>query len=118
MKLLLDEMWSPEIATQLQQRGHDVIAVVALPHLRSQPDVFIFAAAQSENRAIVTDNVTDFRDLAINELNHSGSHAGFIVTSNRRFPRHDPRVTGKLVRALDELLSSGTDITSLEFWLL
>jgi hypothetical protein len=26
-RLLLDEMWSPEIAVQLCRRGHDVIAV-------------------------------------------------------------------------------------------
>lgn len=117
MKLLLDEMWSPEVATQLQLRGHDVIAVVALAHLRSQPDVVIFAVAQSENRTVVTDNVNDFRGLAINELNRSGDHAGLILTNNRSLPRHVPRITGKLVRALNALLSSDLDVTNLEFWL-
>jgi Domain of unknown function (DUF5615) len=27
VKLLLDEMWSPEIAAQLRLHGHDVVAV-------------------------------------------------------------------------------------------
>lgn len=110
-------MWAPAIATQLQQRGHDVIAVVELAALRSKPDVFIFATAQSENRVIVTDNVEDFRDLAHKELQGGGSHAGLIFTSNKRFPRHDPHSTGQLVRALDDLLSRDIEMVNLEYWL-
>lgn len=36
--LLLDEMFSPRVADQLQQRGHDVLALVADPDLRALAD--------------------------------------------------------------------------------
>ncbi len=117
MKLLLDEMWSPEIAIQLQRRGHDVAAVTQQPELRGQSDHVIFATAQRERRAIVTENVADYRPLAASELQQGRSHGGLIFTGNQRFPRHDPRTAGRMVTALDELLSEGPEATNLEYWL-
>lgn len=54
-------MWTPDIAVQLRRRGHNVVAVAERPDLRGQPDALIFAAAQSEERAVVTENVADYR---------------------------------------------------------
>ncbi len=42
---------------------------------------------------------------------------GLILTSNQRFPRHDPRTAGRLVTSLDELLSAGMEAANLEHWL-
>jgi hypothetical protein len=117
VKLLLDEMWPPDVALQLRRRGHDVVAIAERAELRGQPDEQIFSVAQAEGRAIVTENVVDFRPLAARELQRGRSHAGVIFTSNRGFPRHDARVIGRLVTALDELLARVTDSTSLEHWL-
>ena len=117
MKLLLDEMWSPAIADQLRRRDHDAVAVAERPELRGQSDPVIFAAAQAEGRAVVTENVVDYRPLAAQELQDGRSHAGLILTSNRRFPRHESRTAGRLVTALDELLSGDLEATSLEYWL-
>ena len=41
MKLLLDEMWSSDIAVQLRRRGHDVDAVAERPELRGKADSFL-----------------------------------------------------------------------------
>ncbi|TAK33447.1 MAG: hypothetical protein EPO21_12780 [Chloroflexota bacterium] len=117
MRLLLDEMWPPEIAVQLRQRGHDVIAVAERPDLRGQPDTVVFAAAQAELRPIVTENVIDYRPLAAHELRRGNCHAGLIFTTNRRFPRHDSRTTGRMVAALAVLLSMDLDVGNLEHWL-
>lgn len=117
LKLLLDEMWPPEIATQLQRRGHDAAAVAQRPELRGQPDGVVFTVAQAEGRTIVTENVADFRPLAAYALQQGRSHSGLIFTSNRRFPRHDRRIAGRLVSALEELLSEGPEATNLEYWL-
>ena len=87
MKLLLDEMWSPQIAHQLRTRGHDVLAVAERPELRGQPDGQVFDAAQAEARATVTENVPDFRSLAATALAQGRTHAGLIFTSDRSFPR-------------------------------
>lgn len=117
MNLLLDEMWPPEIAVQLRLRGHDVIAVAERQDLRGQPDAAIFAEAQAQGRAIVTENVADYRPLAAYELQVGRSHAGLVFTTNRAFPRHDERTPGRLVAALDDLLRSAAWSADREFWL-
>ncbi|MDA0269563.1 MAG: DUF5615 family PIN-like protein [Chloroflexi bacterium] len=115
MKLLLDEMWPPSIARTLRERGHDVIAVAERDDLRSQPDEYIFAAAQVEGRVIVTENVADFRRLAEEFVRLGRTHPGLIYTTNRQFPRADARTPGSLNRALLRLLDGDAAIT--EVWL-
>ena len=117
MKLLLDEMWPPEIAAQLRSRGQDVVPVSERPDLRGMADTLIFSIAQIEGRTIVTENVVDYRPIAAYEIQHGHTHAGLIFTTNRRFSRHDRRTLGRLVRALGGLLSSGRDLMNVEHWL-
>ena len=64
LKLLLDEMLDPAIAERLSRRGHEVEAVAERPDLRTQPDSVILAAAEDEDRVIVTQDLGDFRVLA------------------------------------------------------
>lgn len=85
--------------------------------LRGQPDAAVFVLAQREERTVVTENVMDYRQLAAHEIHQGRRHHGLILTSNRRFPPHDPRTVGRLVRGLDQLLSSGAEIANGEYWL-
>lgn len=117
MRLLLDEMWPPTLADQLRLRDHDVSAVVEQADLSGLPDPAVFAAVQAEGRAILTENVSDYRPLAAQTLEAGESYAGLIFTTNRRYPRHDPRTVGRLVQALDTLLAAGLDVTDQEHWL-
>lgn len=117
MKLLLDEMWSPEIAIQLRNRGHAVSAVAERDDLRHQPDSLVFAAAQAEGRALVTENVPDFRSLGAATLTSRRSHSGLIFTTDRAFPRGDRRTPGRLVSVLAQLLTTTNDLTDGEYWL-
>jgi hypothetical protein len=117
LKLLLDEMWSPDIAQQLRRRGHDVVAVVEVPTFRGLHDLPLLIAARDEQRVVVTDNVGDFRRFASEEIEEGRSHAGLILTSNRRLSRHDRRTIGRMVLALAALLSSDADLTNMEHWL-
>ncbi len=48
--LLLDEMFSPDIAEELRRRGHDVIAVAADLRLRAMTDSELFALAVEQGR--------------------------------------------------------------------
>lgn len=104
MRLLLDEMYSPAIAVELRARGHDVLSVHDDAALVGAPDDEVLAAARTEERALVTENVRDYRPLEVALLTSGGHHAGIVYTSNRRFPRGDPATTGRLVLALDALL--------------
>jgi len=117
VKLLLDEMWSPAIAYQLRLRGHDVEAVAARDDLVKQPDHVIFAVAQLEQRAIVTENLNHFRTMANDQLLLGGSHSGLVLTHPQSIFRGDDRAIGRMVSALDSLLGAGQDLTSREIWL-
>lgn len=109
MKLLLDEHFSPAVAEQLQQRGYDVVAVaerveIALSPLRRRPDDELLRLARQEQRVLVTENVRDFMPLHRVMLSRGESHAGILLTSPRRFPRHADAF-GLLVDALAAFLA-------------
>lgn len=65
MRLLLDEMHPPAVASTLLARGHDVVAVAEGAALRSMPDEELLAFATQHDRRIVTENVKDFRRLLL-----------------------------------------------------
>lgn len=120
MKLLLDEHLSPEIARQLRERGHDVIAVGERADLRGRPDRVHFASLGTEQRAIVTRDLADFRPLLAEELRRSAKTYGLVCVP-RRFPLNREGI-GRLVRALDALLLANPDIDAAiarggEIWL-
>lgn len=117
MRILTDEMWDPEIARQLRRRGYDVVAVSERQELRTMSDALLFALARSEGRAIVTENVRDFRPLARQTIAAGGAHHGLILSDNRRLPRHRPGTLGRVVGALAVLLERDVDLTNREIWL-
>ncbi len=104
MKLLLDEHLSPEIARQLRDRGHDVIAVGEQPGLRGRPDRVHFASLPEQRRAIVTRELGDFRPLLADAL-RSGSPTYGLLCVPRRFPLNRDSI-GRLVLALGALLKT------------
>ena len=112
MRLLLDEMYAPAVAAELRARGHDAASLhdPAYAHLGGAPDPDVLAAATSEDRVLVTENVRDYRPLEGELLAGGSGHAGLIYTSNRQFPRGDPATTGHLVLALDALPRAEPDL--------
>ncbi len=85
--LLLDEMFSPAIATDLAARGIDCRAVVTDPVLRALSDLEIFQAALTEGRVLVTNNVADFESLRRAHEAAGNKVPGLIYTSDLTFPR-------------------------------
>jgi len=107
VKLLLDEMYPPVVAEQLRARGHDVVSVHDSEYrqLEGAPDEEVFAAALAYERALVTENVPDFRRLEADALARGESPPILVFTSNRQFPRGEPGTIGRLVEALHALVS-------------
>jgi Domain of unknown function (DUF5615) len=86
--LLLDEMFTDDIAQQLRAKGCDVISVVADPALIGRPDDQILAYATAEGRAVVTANIKDFVPLDGRFRAAGQSHAGLILVSTKAFPQN------------------------------
>lgn len=120
MRLLLDEMFPAWIAEQLRDgHGHDVVSVLERPDLVGRPDGEVFARAQQEGRAVVTENVRDFRPLARRFMADGEVHHGLVLTTNRRFPRGRAETARRLLAALAALLDGepGESASSRELWL-
>jgi hypothetical protein len=86
--LLLDEMFSDDIAQQLRAKGHDVVSVVADPALVGMPDEQVLAYATSQGRALVTANIKDYVPLDGRYRAADQSHAGLILVSTKTFPQN------------------------------
>ncbi|HKG38638.1 MAG TPA: DUF5615 family PIN-like protein [Conexibacter sp.] len=119
MRLLLDEMYPPTIAAGLRRRGVDVVAVTERPELRNMPDPDLFAAAQAERRAVVTENVRDFVPIANDCDARALAHHGLVLVNPGAYPRGNRRTIGAMVTALMALCRevSHEDATSLRHWL-
>lgn len=104
MRALLDEMYSAKVAQELRRRGHDVTAVGENPRLIGSSDGAVFAAAQAQRRAIVSEDISGFVALDRAVRSRGKVHYGIVLSPARRFPRTG-RGVGAFVRALDSLLS-------------
>lgn len=119
MKLLLDEMLSPAIARELRSRGYDAEAVAGRPDREALSDPEILALARAEHRAVVTNNLRDFRPLHTEAITPGGlGHSGFIfVPGNYRRTKAD---IGKIVDGLEAILAAHpgeADLADGEAWL-
>lgn len=103
MRLCLDEHYSPQIAAQLRERGHDVVCVKERPELVELSDSELLSQMQGERRAILTENVGDFMPM-IRTMNAAGeSHFGVVISANASMPRHSGTI-GVFVEALERLM--------------
>jgi hypothetical protein len=107
--LLLDEMFSDNIAQQLRAKGHDVTSVVADPALVGLPDEQVLAYAMTQGRTLVTANIKDFVPLDGRYRAAGQSHAGLILVSAKTFPQNRGFTTA-ITTALIALLSGTTKI--------
>lgn len=104
--LLLDEHYSDAIAAELRATGHDVIAVVADPQLRAQPDLEVFRRAAASGRRIVTENIKDFRPLLQQAYAAGDPTARLLLVPPTRFPRGVGRRTAAIVKAVSDWLAA------------
>jgi predicted nuclease of predicted toxin-antitoxin system len=118
VRLLLDELFPPEIARALRTQGHEVRAIQEEPAQRGLADAEVLAMAIREGRALLTENVRDFRPLAAALLKRGEGHSGLVLTSNRRYPRWSADTLGRLVRDLGALIRAHPEQPKdMELWL-
>jgi predicted nuclease of predicted toxin-antitoxin system len=119
VRLLLDEMLSPAIARELGERGHDLVAVAEHADWAAISDPEVMALARSEHRAVVTNNLRDYRAPHAEAITPGGpGHFGMIFMSGSY--RRTKADIGKIVSALEAELAEDPDDKDLangESWL-
>ena len=118
MRLLLDEHLSPAIAAGLRKRGHDVIAISEQERWMGLDDPAVLMRAVAENRAIVTNNVRDFRPLCAERLARGQNHPGLVLLSGtfRRTKADGARIIDALHALLRDHVSDDA-LQDREIWL-
>jgi hypothetical protein len=86
-RLLLDEMFSPQIAALLFESGIDCLSVASDPTLRAQDDVALADAAVTQGRTLVTTNVVDVERIRRDRLVLGRLTPPVICTDDSTFPR-------------------------------
>ena len=102
MKLLLDEQLSSVIAQQLRDQGHDVVAAIEVG-LTGATDDQVLSSAARDRRAVVTNNIKDFRPLHADYLKTIATHYGIIHVPSGKYSLKRAQL-GPLITALALLL--------------
>ncbi len=104
MRLLIDEQLSPSIAEQLRKGGFDAIHVRDAG-VAGKGDAEVLDWAAVEHRAVVTNNIQDFRPLHASRLSGRQPHYGLIYVSSTKFSLRKTAL-GTLVKALRQLMTA------------
>lgn len=115
MRLLLDEMYPPDLARDLCRKGRDVIAVAERADLRERDDEGLLRAASAEHRVLLTENVKHFRPIAERLQGEGTAYVGLLFTSARTFPRARSQLR-PLFAALDRYLAEHPDDALADSW--
>jgi hypothetical protein len=83
------------------------------------PDGDLFAVAQQEGSAVVTENIGDFSSIADAADQCGQAHHDLVLVDPAKFPRGHQRTIGRSVTQLDRLLKDHLrdEATSLRHWL-
>jgi predicted nuclease of predicted toxin-antitoxin system len=115
VRALLDEQLSPQIAVLLRKAGYDVDAVADREDLVGLSDRAVLEAACREGRAVVTNNIKDFRPLAAEWLAQGRTHAGLILLPSARTRNRNAIVT--IAAAIENVLLDHPDgLSGSERW--
>jgi hypothetical protein len=86
VKLLIEEMYPPALATALREASIDATTVAAL-RLAGSSDTEVFGAAVAGGYALLTENVGDFTRIAAEHSTAGGHHNGLLIALSSRFSR-------------------------------
>ncbi|MCX6393806.1 MAG: DUF5615 family PIN-like protein [Solirubrobacterales bacterium] len=103
MRLLLDEMLSPMIASGLRELGFDAKAVAEVAEWRGASDPEVLRIASADRRAVVTKNIADFAKLHNWAISPGGEgHCGLVMIPTSQRTRRQDLAT--ILISLEELL--------------
>jgi predicted nuclease of predicted toxin-antitoxin system len=116
VRVVLDEQLSPQIAALLRKSGHDVVAVADREDLIGRSDRAILEVACREGRAVVANNIKDFRPLSAQWLAQGRVHAGLILLPSTRTRSRD--AIAAVAAAIETVLRDHPDgLSGSERWI-
>jgi hypothetical protein len=116
VRALLDEQLSPQIAVLLGKAGYDVDAVAERDDLAGRSDRVVFEVACGEGRAVVTNNIKDFRPLAAEYLAQGRVHSGLVLLPSARTQSRD--AIAAIATAIESVLSDNSEgLDATERWI-
>jgi predicted nuclease of predicted toxin-antitoxin system len=116
VRTILDEQLSPQIAALLRKASYDVDVVADRDDLAGRSDRTVFEVACREGRAVVTNNIKDFRPLAAEFLAQGKVHSGLVLLPSTRTRSRAKIAT--LATAIGNVLRDNPDgIASSERWI-
>jgi predicted nuclease of predicted toxin-antitoxin system len=86
VKLLLDEHYANEIAAELRASGHDAVTV-SERGLKGTDDEPLLTLANSQDRALLTNNARHFVAIVTRWAVSGEDHCGVLLTSDSSMPR-------------------------------
>jgi predicted nuclease of predicted toxin-antitoxin system len=107
VKALLDEQLSREIAVRLREAGYDVVAVAERDDLAGSSDRTLLDIASNKGRAVITNNIKDFRPLAAERIAQGRSHAGLVLLPSAR--TRTRAAIAPLASAIEQVLGEHPD---------
>jgi hypothetical protein len=109
VKLALDHHYSPRIAENLRERGHDAVAAIEAGWQAEDDEPLLMLCAGDE-RALLTNNVADFAVIGRRWHTEGRTHPGLIFSSDASLPRTRDNI-GRYVDIIDALMrdNSGAD---------
>ncbi len=109
MKLYLDDDSVAAVLVALLRRGGHDVQLPVDAGLRGKDDPIHLAHAVLQNRVLLSHNYNDFKLLHDLVVAVQGHHPGILVVRRDNDPKRDLTMHG-IVRAIAELLASGTQI--------
>lgn len=98
-------MYSPEIARQLQARGHEIQSIQGdRPEPMALDDERIVEQMSVERRGVVTNNVKHFMPAHSARIAAGKTHYGLVFSSDKSMPRSQAAI-GLWVKTLDRFLN-------------
>lgn len=105
MKVLIDAHFSPDISALLVKRGHDADAVLSRPDLANDTsDEDVMEIAHREQRAVVTNNIKDYRPIAAQRIAANRGHSGLILVPANR--ARNKAATKSLARDIERVMQA------------
>lgn len=115
MRWLIDEMFAPDVAVELQRLGHEAWSVHAVG-LAGTPDPAILADAVERSLVIVTANRNDFLRLSRELIGRRAPTAAIVIVRTAGLPAGGARPF-HLARRLDRWAAQHPNPALIPYWL-